>query len=332
MQKTDPKYTIYLDWNIFNKLEHLEELTQEEHPHYDLLHLLIMKSRFVAPYSNAHISDLSRGYHKDPSYTPGHLANTSRLTGNLCLTQYWGEPRARWHFRDPREFLESCIQDNDDMPTTFAGLLASISGDELGITLVNLQTRLFKMMPVPEAFKQIYTFNPIFNSIYPRTKTEMNIFAMCEDIYCFSNQIRNDYALYKNFRKFLTESKQKFPQYKKLFASAEANLSKKPAYLSWDELWDFSAPKFKDSTNLDYDKIMKLFTTTDLKGYRQDERFANMIDDALHCFYAAHCDYFITLDARCADKSKLVYEKLKISTKVFSPSEFYDYALSLTKD
>ncbi|WP_235526197.1 hypothetical protein, partial [Pedobacter sp. Leaf216] len=117
--------------------------------------------------------------------------------------------------------------------------------------------------------------------------------------------------------------------HRKLFSSAESNLSGKPKYLTWDELWEHASPKFKDSANLDYDKIMKLFTTTDLKGYRQDERFANMIDDALHCFYAAHCDYFITIDKRCADKARLVYEKLGISTAVYSPDQFYAYASSL---
>jgi hypothetical protein len=67
---------------------------------------------------------------------------------------------------------------------------------------------------------------------------------------------------------------------------------------------------------------MSLFTKTDLKGYSSDERFANMIDDGLHCFYVAHCDYFVTIDRRCSDKSKRVYKTLKISTEVMNPDEF----------
>lgn len=328
-QGTNDKRTIYLDWNIFNKLEHLENLEAEVESHYLLLYQLITKKHFLAPYSNAHISDLSRGYYKDPSYTPAHLANITKLTENLCLTQYWGEGKVRWHYREPKEFLESAIKDNDEMATTFTDLLGSISDDSLGSALANLQTLLLKMMPVPATFRQIYSHNPIFNSIYPRTKTEMNAYALCEDLYSFSYKVRNDYALYKNFRKFLTESKQKLPQYRKLFNSAESNLSGKTKYLTWDELWDHASPKFKDSANHDYDKVMKLFTTTDLKGYRQDERFANMIDDGLHCFYAAHCDYFITIDKRCADKARLVYDKLGVATAVFSPAEFHSYASSI---
>jgi hypothetical protein len=328
-QVSDFTSTIYLDWNIFNKLEHLKDLESEIQPHYRLIYELIIKGYHVAPYSNAHISDLSRGYHKDPSFTPGHLANISNLTNNLCLTQYWGQSKATWHYRAPKEYLESAIDDNEEMATTFTDLLMSISDNELGTALANLQTTLLKMTPIPVTFKQIYTLNPIFNSIYPRTKIEMNVYALCEDLYSFTYKVRNDYALYKNFRKFLAESKQRLPQYQKLFNSTESNLSSKPNYLTWDEIWDQAAPKYKGSANPNYDKIMKLFTTTDLKGYRQDERFANMIDDALHCFYAAHCDYFITIDKRCADKAKLVYQKLNIATRVLSPSEFNEYASSI---
>lgn len=94
-----------------------------------------------------------------------------------------------------------------------------------------------------------------------------------------------------------------------------------PKFLTWDELWKMADPGYKESSNPVYDKIMNLFTTTDLKGYRQDEKFANLIDDALHCFYGAHCHYFVTLDGRCYDKAKIVYEKLKITTLVLKPEE-----------
>ncbi|KQM68209.1 hypothetical protein ASE74_24135 [Pedobacter sp. Leaf216] len=214
IERSNIKPVIYMDWNIFNKLEHLEDLETEIQSQYLLLYRMITKGYFMTPYSNAHISDLSRGYHKDPSYTPGHLANITELTKNLCLTQYWGESKAKWHYREPSEYLLAAIKDNDEMATTFADLLGSISDDELGSALANLQTTLLKITPIPNTFKQIYSLNPIFNSIYPRTKTEMNVYALCEDLYSFSYKVRNDYVLYKNFRKFLSESKQKLPQYR----------------------------------------------------------------------------------------------------------------------
>jgi len=69
-------------------------------------------------------------------------------------------------------------------------------------------------------------------------------------------------------------------------------------------------------------KIIDEYTKTDFKGYAADERFTNMIDDALHTFYASHCDFFITMDSRCLEKAKNVYLNLKIPTKACSLSEF----------
>src|SRR6266567_1863051 len=65
--------------------------------------------------------------------------------------------------------------------------------------------------PVPTKFRDIYAADPIFVSIFPRTKTGMNMLALCEDILSFSMLIKTDYALYKNFRKYLTGVQQKFP-------------------------------------------------------------------------------------------------------------------------
>jgi hypothetical protein len=310
---------IYLDWNIFNKLEHLTSLTEEEADDYGYLDSLITDSSIIAPYSNGHINDLIRGYEKDPSFTPGHLANITRLSRNICIAQYWGESKAKWHIREPEGFLHSRIEESNNIASSYGALYDTLN-EPLATMAFELKKTSQRLTPVPANFKSIYATNPIFNAMYPRTKIEMNMLALCEDLYAFGFNINNDFQLYKHYRKYLAETKLKFPQYKNLFnAMIPAD---KPKYLTWEDLWDGLEPQFKETSNAAYDRIMGLFTTTDLKGYRQDNKFPNLLDDALHCFYAAHCNYFITIDAKCYDKAKLVYDKLKITTKVFTPSEF----------
>lgn len=51
---------IYLDWNVFNRLEKLPELPPGEKPVYEFI---------------------------------------SRLSNHLCLVQYWNEKAAKWHYR-----------------------------------------------------------------------------------------------------------------------------------------------------------------------------------------------------------------------------------------
>jgi hypothetical protein len=312
---------VYMDWNVFNKLEHCDSLPEDEQVVYLALRKQIDEQKIIVPYSNAHINDLLRGYQKDPSFTPGHLTNISALTQNLCITHYWGEPQTRWHYRDPGSFLEATLEEHEYTSPGFSSLFASID-EPLVQMAFELQKTVLRLKPMPVTWQQIYAVDPIFNLMYSLTKVEMNLLAFCEDLYAFAIRIKTDFALYKQHKKMMINLKNKFPTLIKLVNNADNNVIGKPAYLNWDDAWDDMATKFKSYKNAQADKILGLFTTTNMKGYRQDERFANMIDDALHCYYASHCGHFLSLDKRCADKAKLVFNKLKISTKVAEPEAF----------
>lgn len=313
---------VYLDWNIFNKIEKLDELSEDERDAYSSIKNIILYEKIVTPYSNAHMSDLARGYLKNPEFGKGHLSNITFLTNNLCIVQYWGESKATWHYRDPQEFLDSTIKESEGITKSFGELLY-MDGEPLLNSMWSLQKMVMRLQPVDEKFKEIYKVEPVFNQMFPRTKVEMNMLAMCEDLFQFSTRIKTDYVLYRNFQKYLTQLRLKMPQYQKLLLKNQREVLALPQYLSWDKMVDDNVQKLKStSPNAAYDRIVNEFTSTDLKGYSQDERFANMIDDALHTFYAAHCDYFVTIDKRCSDKAKKVYEKLKIKTIVVNPTEF----------
>ncbi|MDO6431576.1 hypothetical protein Q4E93_13305 [Flavitalea sp. BT771] len=256
---------------------------------------------------------------KDPTYSASHLANIVRLTQQLCIVQYWGESDVRWHYRDPSEFLESTLEELRLTPTNFRTLLY-VDGIPEAKSIWDAQCVEFEKVALPENFSQIFEVNPIFEVMFPRTKTAMNMLSMLEDILAFSATISADFVLYKQFRRYLTTAQQQLPGMVEM-AKAYDKSGTIPQRLTWDDLWEQAAVKKRLSSNAAYDQIIDLFTTTDMKGYRRDERFANLIDDAIHCFYAAHAAYFITLDKRCADKAKVVYKQLGIVTKVLTPAE-----------
>jgi hypothetical protein len=304
-------YYVYLDWNIFNKIEKIGELDISERDFYTLIENLIITGKIIIPYSNAHINDIHRGYLNNPNFIEKHLSTINRLTNNLCIVQYWGEKQSRWHYRDPQEFLDSTITETDLTAKSFSQLLSCFD-DPLINTLFDIKKATMQLTPLPENFSQLYKVDPFFSLIFPRSKTEMNFSALCEDLYDFSFKIKKDFILYKNFRKLLNQFRVKFPRYIKLTQVAQNKIIGEPTQLTWDDAWEQVKPEFKESSNPAYDKIVNLFITTDLKGYRQDEKFANLIDDALHTFYAAHCNYFITRDGRCFDKAKKIYQQLKV--------------------
>ncbi len=53
-------------------------------------------------------------------------------------------------------------------------------------------------------------------------------------------------------------------------------------------------------------------------------RFANMIQDAVHSFYAIHCDYLISEDKGLQKKSKFLYNLFGFHTKVMGWDEFLE--------
>jgi len=310
---------VYIDWNVFDAIKKINTNSIDV---YTEINNLIIDNKIIAPYSNAHISDLYRGYLKNSSYIDSDLEIIQKITNGLCLTQYWGENSARWHYRSPLDFFQDMLNESNFPKKDFSELF---SFDDTSPVLENMgkaQLNLLRLQQLPKEFKSIYQQDNIFSLIFPKSRIEMNLLALCADIYDLSFKMQKDFALYKSLRKYLTQAKLKFPKLAKSINESEKGMFKEPKQLIWDDLFELFKPKFKESSNPNYDKIINLFISTDLKGYNKDERFANMLDDALHTFYAAHCDYFISNDVRCMEKAKLVYKKLGIQTVIVKPEEF----------
>ncbi|MBK7243867.1 MAG: hypothetical protein IPH98_08405 [Saprospiraceae bacterium] len=84
------------------------------------------------------------------------------------------------------------------------------------------------------------------------------------------------------------------------------------------------------SKNKDYSKVTGIFMQLDFVGFGSDKlneknKYDNLFNDALHCFYGAHCDIFITSDKKTIKKTKAVYQSEGINTLVLKPKEFIEF-------
>lgn len=308
---------IYLDWNIFDRIEKIPSLQGDDCSLYKSIENIILSDDTTCPYSNAHLNDLIRGYNKNSFYTQNHLDTLERLTKNLCLCQYWGKSDVTWHYRSVQEFFNTAIEEKEDEAETFEEL---IGWDRTG--LWEMQKSLLRITPVPNDFKKIYQVDPLFNIIYPRTKIDLNMLALCADLYQFSLLVNKDFSLYKSFKRFLIQTMHRLQKNSNLLAMVKQSIQEKPKYLDIDTVNDQFPPKNEVSKNDLYSKIIDVYFRFDLKGYKTDDRFPNMFDDALHTFYGAHCDFFITNDDKCQYKAKKTYERLGINTEVLTAKEF----------
>ncbi len=308
---------VYFDWNIFDRIEKKHKLSEEERQPYNELERLASSGKIVVPYSNAHLNDLFRGFKKNPDFIDGHLDILERLTNNLCICQYWNKKNSDWHFRNVQEFFNEKKAEREFESQTFSELM---DFDETGLSKKLL--KILELTPLPKEFEQSYKFDPMFGIIYPTAKTQKNLLALCEDLYQFSINIKLDYSIYKSLKVFLIKSTQKLKQNKDLLKPLNINSKELPKHLNIFELLNKYEPKTKTSENPYYSKIIDTFYKYDLKGYKSDKNFNNMFDDALHTFYGAHCDYFITNDDRCQYKAIKTYERLNISTVVLKANEY----------
>lgn len=307
---------VYLDLNIFDRIEKKNELEETEKELYNQLESIILEGKITTPYSNAHLNDLFRGFQKNPNYIEGHLRNIEKLTKNLCICQYWGKKEAIWHFRDIKEFFNKKQDEWEFEPSSFLDLM-EFEGDQTHNPLT-----IFKFIPLPKEWKMAYGQDPMFGIMYPKSKLENNYLALMEDIFNFQSRLKSDYNLYRTFKAYLLKSVNKLKGNKELLKSVQSNFQDLPKHLDIFEISDLYALKSKASENGAYQKVIETFYKYDLKGYKSDANFNNMFDDSLHTFYAAHCQFFITNDDRCKYKAEKTYERLGIKTVVLKAKQF----------
>lgn len=307
---------VYLDWNIINNIEHKNTIPESDRIIYERIEQLIINKTIIVPYSNAHIHDLLRGYEKNKNYISGHLSIIERLSKNLCIVQYWGNEITTWHFRNVNDFFYSILEEKDSQSKSFKDLL---SWDET--ILKDLLFQTLESMPIGRNFKNIFKENPVFSKIFPISKVKPNILSLCEDIYNISIDSNKDYSIYKALRNYINASKTKInTQQKHVLKTVE--LEPNRALFNLEEHFEKYTSTHKSGDNPAYHKLIMTYCKIDMRGFKSDDKFSNLIDDALHSFYGGHCEYFITIDEKCRYKASETYKELKIETVVMNPVEF----------
>ena len=305
--------TVYIDLNIFDRLEKFDKLSEVDKPNYQTLLTLLTDKKIITAYSNAHLNDLFRGYRKNPDYIDGHLNNIKKFTDDLCICQYWGEKNAIWHNRDIFTFFQEKVDEWEFEPDSYDDLFKNEP-------LMKSALELHKLVPLPPEFKKGYV-EPMFGIMFPLSKIHNNQYALQSDIYNFQSRLKSDFGLYKAFKTYLLTSLNKIKNKPQLLKSVNTNFKELPKHLELTDIFDAYTPKNKTSDNILFSKVIDTFFKFDIAGYKTDGHFNNMFDDALHTFYGAHFDFFITNDDRCNYKAKKTYERLKIQTKVIKINE-----------
>lgn len=311
---------VYFDWNVCT------EMAQKTRKLYADIHDLIASNRtsILAPYSPAHLQDLKRSYFKSErgkTLTEKDLDFLSELTENHCLCYDFQDKSVYPNNIHPFKYFEEIFikQQGEDL-FDFENIFSK--DDPLGKVWQSYM-KLLRAMPTGIDLSELQKF-PSLNGLLNSTTQNNNLGSLMDDLIRLFKNPKDFEKIFKAVREDTSKS---------LKTNTDSETWGDP-YKYLDELFRNNklGQTFKElteKTSNNYSKKPSRFDTftnhyiqLDMFGFHKDKRIENLMDDAAHCFYGAHCDIFITDDHNTNRKAQALYDYLNIQTEVVYASEF----------
>lgn len=320
---------IYVDWNIMSgmKNNYFQELRS----------ILSNKDKFLCLYSTSHIGDIFRSYSDDKtqqSKINEDLWFITEMTNDFCLFNDGKNINLQQY--DPQELFEDRIREtNMFSDLSIDNLFNSDSNDPLLNTILESLKNMLKSLNLDSAFMEAFK-NPesakMLEDIFPGLKENPTMDGFFKS-FSKMNYNLNEGETYKDLRNIVQKigiNSGHFNENKNPFDLIDNTYKQKG-------IENFKADKyFPKGQNAPewFDEIVNDYLFLDMHGYKADKvkvtdkeknTFTNTTDDAFHSAYASICSYYLTNDDKNYNKTKKVYDKLFINTKVFKPNEFVEY-------
>ena len=326
-------YRVYLDWNVISNLKRIdvEKFCQ--------LRLLIAENKdsLLIPFTTAHIDDLKKSL--KPGMSDELLLKDLDLLSEISNNEFinWtkdnntepfiGKPNT-FYYENKDSWINQNSVDISNVFTSLTSTFNDIGLNSIGKTFENM----LKSMPLGDSFSK-NEINKTFSitSDYNNMWEFLNVLAEMmngmlnkkEDYLKLRDNVQNNglFDIVKNSANWEDD---------KVFDNIDEILKSIGVQQTTIELSDIVVKELKKNKATIYDKFTTLYLYLDIIGYKSDKlskpmnTMTNITNDGLHSFYGAHCEYIITDDKNLARKSKAIYHKLELPTKVLSTSEFVE--------
>lgn len=316
----------YIDWNVMTGMKngHFPELTE----------IFENREKFLLVYSTSHIGDILASYSEDEEQKARireDLDYITHLTNNLCLAN--DSKQVNLDYFDPHELLQDRL-DEAHIFTDFSldNLFKPVAGDDQFNSIIESYKAILKSLNLDVVLKQAFEqpeSAEVMDKVFPGFREDQTFEGLIKSFGKMYNNM-NDTEDYKHLREMVQKigvNSSHFSPGKNPFELIESAYSKTgidaEKYLQNGK----NAPVWFDEITNEYLKL-------DLHGFKADKikvtqkeknTFRNMTEDAFHSAFASRCEFYITSDDRNYQKTRAVFEKLGIFTKVFKPHEFIEY-------
>lgn len=323
---------VYFDWNVYTNLK-----KETENPFKSILSIIKNnKGKILFPYSPAHLNDLKRGFSnnenaKSKTYTDLNLLQ--EISNDHCLYFDKNSNKVLPYIINPIEQFNDLIENGQIIPFDIDNPFNLDSQETTSILWQNCLNEL-KKIPSGLNSDQINLISEKYgniNDLFKNLRNENNFYNLLKDVsnLMVKNELQS--TIYKTIRNASVTGlkiKTDYKQWGNPFEYLDKLLVKNQMFQSFQHMIDGilnDINKEKPSSRFDY--FINYYLSLDVFGYYPDKVFPNLIDDATHAYYGAHCDIFVTDDKYTYHKVKEIYNHFNIATKVCKaadfPSEFY---------
>ncbi|WP_196830255.1 hypothetical protein [Flavobacterium sp. CG_9.1] len=323
---------VYLDWNAFSRLDDNDETYKKASA------FLIDDSKYIIPFSHAHMLDLHRGYLKvGMEGIAGKLDTLQKYSRDLLITDTDGDELEfiNIYVKKAMEMQVETYDNHKALNITLDDLLEPL---ELLKPLLNIQITNPMAKPGEDIDDKEYK-KLISNA--PRTANEVqklignsettsvadlmgNLIKMASTLYQDNsyNELRDAYQ--KDLK--VNTGRMRDKRFDPMESLDE--IARKMKLENFMELHERLLSK-KDNISL-FKRIQELCRLLDFNGFfpdviKEGHHLDNIETDYQHIGYGSTCDIFISADNNTREKAKLAYKLLTIDVKVFTPKEFVDF-------
>lgn len=302
------KKILYLDWNV---VKGIQNPTEEA---FKILISFITENRenLLIPYSSSHLNDLNKEYEKNKAYIDSDLLYLEQLSQNVAIAKYFGEENERVHNRNIFEFFESIRKDSFS-PENAGNTLAEM-GNMIGLMQQENDIDMSSLCDDNEHNNEV-------RGMFPSFFEKANFSNLLKDVFGQIANVNNNPTLFNEVRK---KTISHFDIDTNMSNWNNSVLDKLNCHID-DKLGDSSMKIIQNLINPPnqtfYDKYTMSYQLLGFWGFRSEtlnkkNKFNNAIEDAVHSFYGACSNCFITNDDIVYQRTKALFESFEISTQL----------------
>ncbi|WP_291139645.1 hypothetical protein [Flavobacterium sp. UBA7663] len=322
---------VYLDWNVFSRLEHNDEVYKR------LTEVLADESKYILPYSPAHLKDLYRSYKKvGMEGIEGHLEKIQKYSKSLFIV-YIIKHVLEFQFLDSKESMRQHVEAYDEHENfdfnvdrmmealePFSSMLDSL----FKIQLPNLTA---KQTDDEEVNKQITnTRSSELVKHLMGTEETISMKDMMQNLMTMSSTLYEDDS-YSEWRDGFQQDIKVSGRIKDKRFNPIETLNENAQKLQKKDFMElFESMLIGEDKKSLFNKIIALVRQLDFHGFYPDKieeghHLDNIETDYEHIAYATSCDIFIVNDKNTKAKATLAYELLELNVRVVTPKEYVEF-------